>query len=106
MLTRDDLVDIILESLASGSQVLGGSSSSFLGGGLASRSQAPHGLPPAPPSGARPHPTGAARLFLSEYDVKRRLTPHSQQLKIPKDAILSPLALDWLVLRGICIVKE
>jgi hypothetical protein len=46
------------------------------------------------------------RLFLSEYDVKKRLTPGAQHLTIPEGAIISPLALDWLVLQGIKVVRN
>jgi hypothetical protein len=46
------------------------------------------------------------RLFLSEYDVKKRLTPGAQHLTIPEGAIISPLALDWLVLQGVKVVRN
>jgi hypothetical protein len=46
------------------------------------------------------------RLFLTEYDIKKRLTADAARLTIPKEAILSPLAVDWLVLKGIEVVRE
>ena len=46
------------------------------------------------------------RLFLSEYDIKKRLTPGGLSLTIPGNAILSPLVADWLTLRGIEVIRE
>lgn len=77
MWTRDDLIDVLMARLA-------------------------HLAEPAP--GSRPAKKG--RVFLSEYEIKRMLTPLSQHLTIPKEAILSPLAVDWLTLKGIKVVRE
>ena len=85
MLTRDDLIDLIMRHLALSPT-----------GKVPSR-QEKAGLAPMLPRG---------RLFLSEHEIKKRLTPQGQHLKIPLDAILSPLACDWLVLKGIKIVRE
>lgn len=83
MLTRDDLIDLIMEGLR---------------------------LAAGPSAAAAPAPaesrSAKGRLFLSEYEIKKRLTPQSQLLTIPKDAIISPLATDWLVLKGIKIVRQ
>jgi ethanolamine utilization cobalamin adenosyltransferase len=46
------------------------------------------------------------RKFLSEYDIRKQLTANSQELRIPKDSIISPLAEDWLALRRIKIIRE
>ena len=91
MLNKDDLIDIILARLkAAGGQ-----------------------LPAPPPSQAASRAGGLlaqdgpkGRLFLSEYDIRKRLTLESSELRIPKDAIISPLAVDWLTLRRIRIVRE
>lgn len=80
MLKRDDIIDAIVRHLRPAD------------GGYKENVFAP------------PSPRG--RPFLSEYDIKKRLTPNSKRLTIPRDAILSPLAQDWLVLQGIQIVKE
>ncbi len=53
---------------------------------------------PAPPFLQNAMP---GRRFLSEYEIKRMLTPGSKVLTIPRGAILSPLAKDWLVLQGV-----
>lgn len=51
-------------------------------------------------------PTGPpGRPFLSEYEIKKRLTPGDVRLTIPENAIISPLVADWLTLRGIEIVR-
>lgn len=50
-------------------------------------------------------PPKRGRLFLSEYDIRRALTPGSLTLTIAKDAIVSPLALEWLALSGIRIIR-
>lgn len=81
MLTRDDLIDLIMEGLR-------------LGAG------------PSPAPAPVESKSAKGRLFLSEYDIKKRLTPQSRLLTIPKDAIISPLATDWLVLKGIKIVRQ
>lgn len=60
--------------------------------------------PPASPWPAAP--SGKGRVFLSEYHVRKALTPGSLDLKIPKDAIVSPLALEWLALKGIRIIRS
>jgi len=94
MLTRDDLIDIVLEKLGDASSERGR---------MSRPAPAPCGA-----DGVRPRldrePRG--RLFLSEYDIRKRLTVNSQELKIPQDAIISPLALDGLTLRRIKIIRE
>lgn len=108
MLTRADVVDIIMERLAF--PPAGGPLPLGRGGGPPGRAalapEAPNEARTPPGGGGAAAPPRAGRPFLSEYDVKMRLTPQSQQLKIPGDAILSPLAADWLVLRGIKIIRE
>lgn len=60
-------------------------------------------LKPAPKRAASPGPKG--RIFLSEHEIKKRLTPGAQHLTIPEGAIISPLALDWLALEGIQVIR-
>lgn len=63
--------------------------------------------PPALPEPPKPGiPLQKGRPFLSEYHVRKALTPGSSTLTIPKDAIVSPLALEWLALKGIRIVHS
>ena len=86
MLTRDDLIDLIVRHLK------------------------PAGATPAPAPTSQDEYKDKARpkgrLFLSEYDIKKRLTSGGRRLTIPKDAIVSPQAADWLVLQGVEIVRE
>jgi len=77
VLTRDDLIDLIVDGLAK-----------------------------AEPATAVPKVPAKGRIFLSEHDIKKRLTPSGKRLTIPKNSIVSPLALDWLTLQGIEIVRE
>ena len=46
------------------------------------------------------------RLFLSEFDIKKRLTAGQTSLTLAQEAIISPLAADWIILKGITIVRE
>ena len=88
MLTRDDLIDLIVAGLAKA--------------GPASYASAA----PAPAPAATGLQVLKGRVFLSEYEIKKRLTAGGNRLTIPKQSILSPLALDWLTLQGIEIVRE
>lgn len=68
-----------------------------------------HIAPSSPGSGggAFPRiPDLKGRRFLTEYEIKKTLTPGTQLLTIPQDAIVSPLAQDWLALKGIRIVRS
>ena len=50
-------------------------------------------------------PRRSVRLFLSEHEIKRMITPQ-KILRVPVNAILSPLALDWLLLKGVQVIRE
>lgn len=84
MLTRDDLIDLLVAGLAEA-----GPAAAVPAVGRATAPEGPFGRP-----------------FLSEYDIKKRLTPDGKRLTIPKNSIVSPLALEWLMLKGIEIVRE
>ncbi|HAM35242.1 MAG TPA: hypothetical protein DEB40_13880 [Elusimicrobia bacterium] len=88
MLTKDDLIDIVLERL----------------GSPAAGREAGAVKPAADKPDLGREIRG--RLFLSDYDIRKRLTPNSLELRIPENAIISPLALDWLALRRFKIVRE
>ena len=47
----------------------------------------------------------AKRIFLSEFEIKQMICG-DRTLKLPRRAILSPLAQDWLTLKGIQIIEE
>jgi len=46
------------------------------------------------------------RTFLTEREIKKALTHGGQHLTIPRDAIVSPLAQDWLALKGVRIIRS
>ena len=77
MLTKDDLIDLIVAGLA--------------------KAEPAAGAWPAGPRGRR---------FLSEHEIKKRLTAGGGRLTLPRGVIVSPLAVDWLTLQGIEIVQE
>ncbi|MDE2489755.1 MAG: hypothetical protein KGM24_02840 [Elusimicrobia bacterium] len=88
MLTRDDLIDILVAGLAPARPAASSSAA-----------------PPKPRSKALPPPGPAGRPFLAEHEIKKRLTAGGKRLTIPSNSILSPLASDWLTLQGIEIVR-
>ena len=47
---------------------------------------------------------GRGRKFFSEYEIKKMIKDNV--LKVPASAIVSPLAQDWLALKGVKIVRE
>ena len=91
MLTRDDLIDLIVAGLAKA----GPATAVSAAGKPAAAS--PEILSARGPQG---------RLFLTEHEIKKRLTAAGNRLTIPRHSIVSPLALDWLILKGIEIVRE
>ena len=87
MLTRDDLIDLLVAGLAK-----------------AGPAAAVPAAAPGRPKGSLPDVSG--RLFLTEREIKKRLTHGGNRLTIPKNSIVSPQAVDWLTLQGIQIVRE
>ena len=49
-------------------------------------------------------PKQKGRRFLSEYEIKRMIGA-GKILRVSESDILSPLALDWLLLKGINILR-
>jgi hypothetical protein len=87
VLTRDDLIDLIVAGLAKAGPAAA--------------------VPAAAPSRSKGGlPDVSGRLFLTEHEIKKRLTPGGNRLTIPKNSIVSPQAVDWLTLQGIQIVRE
>jgi hypothetical protein len=62
--------------------------------------------PASPPASKPLDGVPKGRRFLSEHEILRMLTPGAQLLRIPRGAILSPLAQDWLALKGVRAVSE
>ena len=55
---------------------------------------------------ARKVPDLRKKTFLSDWDARRLYKAGSRTLRVPADAIISPLALDWLDFNGIEIIRE
>jgi len=49
--------------------------------------------------------TNRKKIFLSEFEIKRRIGADGV-LTVEREALLSPLAQEWLVLKNIRIVRE
>jgi hypothetical protein len=96
VLKGDDLIDLIVQRLLMKEEHSGGSDAR----------SSPQGPAVWQPRVSHPPMAPRGRVFLTEYEIKKRLTPRTQQLTIPREAILSPLALEWLALEGIKIVRE
>jgi len=92
MLRRQDLTDIVLKHLQDARP----------------RARTRNPVLPATPAGGSPGGLRAVqgRRFLSDYDIRKALTPGTQVLTIPEDAIVSPLAQEWLALKEIRIVRS
>ncbi len=84
MLKADDLIDIIVSEIKKAAS-------------SAKTEERPSKHPPFLLKG---------RPFVTEYDIKRALTGGKTRLTLAKDAIVSPLASDWLILNKIEIVRE
>ena len=96
MLTRDDLIDLIVSQIKpvkAGNPAPAPSMS-------AGRWTAGMGKQKA--GKASDGPVG--RIFMSEYEIKKMLKPGAKELQLPAGAIVSPLAADWLTLQGVRIV--
>lgn len=103
MLSEDDLAEIVYDALKS--------SDSRTGNLRAAMNEPParkgkwgfHAREPY----NRPYTSlPVRRIFLSEYDIKQRLAPGQKQLRVPRGAIISPLAEEWLTEKGIRVEFE
>ena len=92
MLTRDDLIELIVSHL-----IKEGGATEAAGPSAAPGASAKKGAANAEPRGRR---------FISEYELRRLIKPGASRVVVPKGAIVSPLALDWLVLKGIALERE
>ncbi|MFA6030272.1 MAG: hypothetical protein WC969_10495 [Elusimicrobiota bacterium] len=100
MFTRDDLIDAVLRRVRAAP---GRRPDAALPAGMRVP-QAPARVregEPAGPGKGRGLPPVPGRRFLTERELKNALTPGSREITIPKGAIVSPLAMEWLVLKGI-----
>lgn len=45
------------------------------------------------------------RIFLSDWEMRKMLQPGASEIRIPANAIISPLALDWIEFKKIKIIR-
>lgn len=48
----------------------------------------------------------AKRVFLSDWELRRSYKPGDRTVKVPANAIISPLSLDWIEFNGVQVVRE
>ena len=77
MLTKGDIADIISERLERGSAI-------------------------RTPAASRPLPK---RVFISDWELRRMFKEGQKSVKVPANAIISPLSMDWLDYNGIEVVR-
>lgn len=81
MLTKGAVEDLIIEHLSRKN-----------GGGAA-----PAQRKPAPP---------VRKTFLSDRELRKLYRPGDKAVRVPANAILSPLSMDWIEFDGVRIVRE
>ncbi len=96
MLNRDDLIELIVSHLRQTGAV---------------EPRAPQASPASGAAADKPRPKTApqaalGRRFVSEHELRKMVKPGVSRITLPQGAIISPLALDWLVLKGITVDRE
>ncbi len=46
------------------------------------------------------------KVFLSDFELKKKFIPGAGSISVPANAIISPLALDWIDFNGIRVVRD
>jgi hypothetical protein len=46
------------------------------------------------------------KIFLSDHELRKMKKPGQKRIVVPKNSIISPLAMDWIEFEGIEIVFE
>jgi len=82
MLTKGDIADIISKHLAKGQASIEA---------------------PTVARASRPLPK---RVFITDWEMKRLVKPGLKTVRVPANAIVSPLSLDWLDYGGIDVIRE
>jgi hypothetical protein len=77
LLTRADLLDIIVEAVARSGR--------------------------APDCGVALRPAATRRVFLSDWELRRMRVPGARTMKVPRGSLISPLSRDWLDYEGVKI---
>lgn len=103
MFSEDDLADIVYDALKDAAPRAAGLRSAIGDPQIRKGKWGFHVREPV----NRPYTSlPARRVFLSEYDIKLRLKPGQHTLRVPRNAILSPLADEWLGPKGIRVEYE
>ena len=58
------------------------------------------------PAAVKKVPELMPRVFLSDFEIRRRITPGARSITVPGNAIISPLSLDWLEYEGIAVIRS
>jgi len=62
------------------------------------------------PGGAVPAyrkvPELGKKVFLSDFELKKIFVPGARSIRVPANAILSPLALDWIEYNGVQVLRD
>jgi hypothetical protein len=82
MLTKGDITDVISDYLLRGSKAQAGA--------MTARA-------------SRPLPK---RVFMTDRELKKLVKPGQKAVKVPANAIVSPLSMDWLDYNGIEVTRE
>ena len=45
------------------------------------------------------------KVFFSDYELRRLLSPDGKSVQVPANALLSPLALDWIEFNCIQVIR-
>jgi len=46
------------------------------------------------------------KIFLSDFELRKKIAAGAKSISVPANAIISPLALDWLDYDGIKIIRS
>lgn len=82
MLTKGDITDVISEYLLRGAKTRSGA--------VISRA-------------SRPLPK---RVFISDWELRKLVKPGQKAVRVPANAMVSPLSMDWLDYNGIEVIRE
>ena len=86
MLTKGDIADVIAERL-----------------GLMPEAGAARRPDAGVPAASRPLPR---KVFISDWELRRIYKAGEKSVKIPANAIVSPLSEDWLDYQGVKMIRE
>jgi hypothetical protein len=104
MFSEDDLIDIIVEAVARRASPVDWRAAPRPASPITPR-QGKWGFHVQKPFNAPWTSLPMKRPFVSEH-MARQLAKDKKEIRLPKGAILSPLAEEWLVLHGVSVRRE